>query len=187
VPPFPRAGTGARLSAPIPAHADDVQPPSHPPITVERTLILLKPDALHRGLAGPIISRFERKGLRIVGLKLRQFPEETIREHYSVHADKPFYDNLVGFMTSSPVLALCLEGKDAIAVARRLIGATDSSKADPGTIRGDLGLSFSNNLVHGSDSLESSNKELALFFPGEDELVDWTPASEAWVYSSEES
>ena len=153
---------------------------------MERTLILLKPDAVHRGLIGRVLARFEDKGLKLIGLKLRQFPTELIQQHYAVHRERPFYENLVQFMTSAPVLAVALEGKDAIEVARRVIGATDSSKADPGTIRGDFGMSFSNNLVHGSDSPESAATELALFFPEAEEICEWTPVTDAWVYSGEE-
>lgn len=153
---------------------------------MERTLILLKPDAVHRGLIGRILTRFEEKGLKLVGLKMRRFPEELVREHYAVHRERPFYDNLVSFMTGGPVVALCLEGKNAIETARRLIGATDSSKADPGTIRGDFGMSFSNNLVHGSDAPETAATELALWFPDAEEISEWTPAGDAWVYSGEE-
>ena len=153
---------------------------------MERTLVLLKPDALQRGLAGPILSRFEQKGLKLVGLKLRKFPDEVIQQHYSVHADKPFYPALVGFMTSGPVIAIALEGKDAISVVRGLMGKTNSAQAAPGTIRGDYGMSFSNILVHGSDSAESAATELALFFAEDGDLVDWTPDQTSWVYSGEE-
>ena len=156
------------------------------PPTLERTLVLCKPDALQRGLAGEILARFERKGLRIVGVKLRQFPRALLEEHYAVHRERPFYPKLVQFMSSGPVLAVALEGKDSIDVVRCLIGATNSRKAAPGTIRGDLGMSFSNNLVHGSDGPEASKKELSLFFGGAGELVDWTPATLEWVYSVEE-
>jgi len=153
---------------------------------VERTLVLLKPDAVQRGLVGRIISRFEEKGLKLVGLKMRRFPLELIREHYAVHADKPFYGNLVEFMTSGPVVALVLEGLGAIKTTRKLMGATNSSKAEAGTIRGDWGMSFSNNLVHGSDGEETARTELALWFPEADEICEWTPAAETWVYSVEE-
>ncbi len=153
---------------------------------MERTLVLAKPDALQRGLVGTILSRFEQKGLKLVGLKMRRFPDEVIQEHYSVHADKPFYSALVGFMTSGPVVAIALEGKDAITVVRGLMGKTNSAEAAPGTIRGDYALSFSNNLVHGSDGPESAETELALFFAEDEDLVDWTPDQTAWVYSSEE-
>ena len=162
-------------------------PPIEPePATVERTLILLKPDALHRGLVGPILERFERKGLRIVGMKLRQFSKDLLREHYSVHKERPFFAGLVDYMRSAPVLALALQGVDAISVARSLIGATNGREAAPGTIRGDFGMSFSTNLVHGSDGPESAQKELGLFFGDEGDLVEWTPATFEWTYNLEE-
>jgi nucleoside-diphosphate kinase len=153
---------------------------------VERTLILLKPDAVHRGLIGRILTRFEEKGLKLIGLKLRQFPVKLIEQHYAVHRERPFYRSLVEFMTSSPVVAIALEGKNAIEVARLAIGATDSKKALPGTIRGDLGMSFSNNLVHGSDGPESAQKELALFFPDAAEVCEWSSPEFPWVCSPEE-
>lgn len=153
---------------------------------MERTLILLKPDAVQRGLIGPILSRFEQKGLKIVGLKLRQFEKAVIEEHYAPHRERKFYPSLVRFMTSGPVLALALEGKDAIAVTRRLIGKTNSREAEPGTIRGDYGMSFSNNLVHGSDSAESAERELGIFFRDAREVCEWTPVTEPWAYNVEE-
>ncbi len=135
---------------------------------------------------GQILTRFEAKGLRVAGLKMRQFPVEHMQKHYDVHKERPFFGNLVDFMTSGPVVALALEGKNAIEVTRNLMGATNAAKAAPGTIRGDFGLSFSNNLVHGSDGPESAATELALFFPEKDELCEWTPDAERWVYSVEE-
>lgn len=150
---------------------------------MERTLVLFKPDTLQRSLAGTILSRFESKGLKIVGLKLRKFPRPLIEQHYSVHKDRPFYSGLVDYMTSGPVVALALEGVDAIEVTRNLMGATNARKAAPGTIRGDLGMSFSNNLVHGSDSPEAAATELSLFFPDAEELVDWTPSNLEWMYN----
>jgi nucleoside-diphosphate kinase len=153
---------------------------------VERTLVLLKPDAVQRGLVGRILARFEEKGLKIVGLKMRQFPVAQIEKHYAPHRERPFFRNLVEFMTSGPVVALALEGKNAIEVTRTLMGATNAAKAAPGTIRGDLGLSFSNNLVHGSDGPESAADELANFFADAAEICEWTPAGEAWIYSVEE-
>ena len=152
---------------------------------MERTLVLLKPDAVQRGLVGEILARFERKGLKLVGLKLRRFDEALLRRHYAVHEGKPFYEGLVRFMRSGPVVALALEGKNAIAVTRNLMGKTNCAEAPPGTIRGDFGMSVSFNLVHGSDGPESAAKELALFFSGEGELVAWTPTAEAWVYDLE--
>jgi len=135
-------------------------------MSMERTLVLLKPDALQRGLVGEIISRFEKKGLKLVGLKMRNWEKSQLEKHYAVHKDRPFYPNLVGFMTSGPVVAIALEGKDAIEVVRKLMGKTNSRQAEPGTIRGDLGMSFSNNLVHGSDSPENAAIEIAYFFAG---------------------
>lgn len=153
---------------------------------LERTLVLLKPDCVQRGLVGEVLRRFEQKGLQIVGLKMRQFPRATLEKHYEVHKERPFYGNLVKFMSSGPVVAIALEGKDAIEVVRNLMGKTNSRQAAPGTIRGDLGMSFSNNLVHGSDGPESAQKELALFFGEAGELVSWTPVTQPWVYSVEE-
>src|SRR4051812_12549405 len=148
---------------------------------MERTLIILKPDAIQRGLCGEIISRFEKKGLQIVGAKFMKIPQQLAETHYEPHKGKPFYAGLVKFMTSSPVVVLALAGKDVIAVSRKMMGATFGSKAEPGTIRGDFGVSNSFNLIHGSDSAESATRELGLFFqPGE--LIEWTPASQAWVY-----
>lgn len=148
---------------------------------MERTLIILKPDAVQRGLCGEIITRFEKKGLQIVGLKAMRIPKQLAETHYEPHRGKPFYDGLVRFMTSSPVIVLALAGKEAIAVSRKLMGATFGSKAEPGTIRGDFGVSNSYNLIHGSDSPESAQRELGLFFKP-DELLEWTPAVQPWVY-----
>ena len=139
---------------------------------MERTLVLLKPDAVQRHLVGPILSRFEQKGLKLAGLKMRSFPLETIQRHYSDHADKPFYGNLVSFMTSGPVVAMAFDGKDAIKVVRTLVGATNAREAAPGTIRGDYGMSFSNNMVHASDGPEAAEKELGLFFAEAGDLID---------------
>src|SRR6266513_1824013 len=150
-------------------------------MALERTLIILKPDAVQRGLVGEIITRFERKGLQVVGMKLMRITPQLAETHYEPHRGKPFYPGLVKFMTSSPVVVLALTGKDAIAIARKMMGATFGSKAEPGTIRGDLGVSNSFNLIHGSDSPESATRELGLFFKS-DELIDWTPAGQAWVY-----
>ena len=148
---------------------------------MERTLIILKPDAVQRGLIGQILSRFENKGLQIVGMKLMQISTKLAETHYEPHRGKPFYAGLVKFMTSSPVVVLAIEGRDAIAICRKMMGATFGSKAEPGTIRGDFGVSNSFNLIHGSDSPESAQRELGLFFqPGE--LLEWQPASRGWVY-----
>jgi nucleoside-diphosphate kinase len=148
---------------------------------MERTLIILKPDAVQRGLCGQIIDRFEKKGLQIVGMKLMKIPKSLAQTHYQPHQGKPFYDGLVQFMTSSPVIVIALAGKEAIAVTRKMMGATFGAKAEPGSIRGDFGVSNSFNLVHGSDSAESAQRELGLFFKP-DELLDWSPAVQQWVY-----
>jgi nucleoside-diphosphate kinase len=148
---------------------------------MERTLIILKPDAVQRHLVGEIITRFEKKGLQIVGAKLMKIPQSLAETHYEPHKGKPFYPGLVKFMTSSPVVVLALAGKDAIAISRKMMGATFGSKAEPGTIRGDYGVSNSFNLIHGSDSPESATRELGLFFKS-DELLDWQPVSQSWVY-----
>lgn len=148
---------------------------------MERTLIILKPDAVQRGLCGEIITRFEKKGLQIVGMKLMQISRRLAETHYAPHQEKPFYPGLVRFMTSSPVIVIALQGKGAIEVSRKMMGATFGFKAEPGTIRGDYGVSSTFNLIHGSDSPESAQRELALFFKPE-ELLDWAPASQGWVY-----
>ena len=148
---------------------------------LERTLIILKPDAVQRGLCGEILTRFEKKGLQIVGCKLMKIPTQLAETHYEPHRGKPFYAGLVTFMTSSPVLVLALAGKDAIVIARKMMGATFGSKAEAGTIRGDFGVSNSFNLIHGSDSSESAKRELGLFFKPE-ELLEWSPAAQIWVY-----
>ena len=148
---------------------------------METTLIILKPDAVQRGLMGRIISRFEDKGLQIVGTKFTQISGELAATHYSDHKGKPFYDGLVSFMTSSPVLVLAIRGVGAIGICRSMMGATFGSKAEAGTIRGDFGVSNSFNLIHGSDSPEAAAKELGLFFqPGD--VLDWSRAGEGWVY-----
>ncbi len=148
---------------------------------MERTLIILKPDAVQRGLCGQIIDRFEKKGLQVVGAKLIRISPELAERHYEVHKGKAFYDGLVTFMTSSPVFVLALAGKDAVTITRKMMGATFGSKAEPGTIRGDFGVSNSFNLIHGSDSPDTAKRELSLFFKPE-ELLNWTPVAQTWVY-----
>jgi nucleoside-diphosphate kinase len=132
---------------------------------VSRTLILVKPDAFERALTGELIARFERKGLRIVALKLMQADEELANVHYAEHAEKPFFGELVSFITRGPLVAFVLEGHEAVAAARQVIGATNPVEAAPGSIRGDLALEVTYNMVHGSDSDESSEREIALWFP----------------------
>jgi nucleoside-diphosphate kinase len=150
---------------------------------METTLIILKPDAVQRGLMGRIIARFEDKGLQIVGCKLMRISQDLAAQHYKDHAGKPFYAGLVAFMTSSPVLVLAVRGIGAVAICRGMMGATFGSKAAPGTIRGDFGVSNSFNLIHGSDGPEAAARELSLFFkPGE--VLDFSRAGDAWVYDS---
>ena len=148
---------------------------------METTLIILKPDAVQRGLCGQIISRFEAKGLQIVGCKMMTISQDLAARHYESHQGKPFYDGLVSFMTSSPVVVLALRGVGAIAISRKMMGATFGSNAEPGTIRGDFGVSNSFNLIHGSDSPEAAERELGLFF-NDGELQALNRAIEQWVY-----
>lgn len=138
---------------------------------MERTFVMVKPDGVARGLTGEILARFERKGFRVVGLKRMRVSEGLARKHYEVHRDKPFYEDLVAFITSGPVVAMVLEAPDAIQVARLVIGATRPTEAAPGTIRGDYAIETQQNLVHGSDAPETAEKEIALWFTPE-ELVD---------------
>ena len=135
-------------------------------MAVERTLVLIKPDAVQRALAGEILGRFERRGLKVVDGKLLTVDRGLAEEHYAEHAEKPFFGELVEFITSAPTLALVLEGEGAIGVVRTTMGATNPADSAPGTIRGDLALSMPDNLVHGSDSSASAEREIALWFPG---------------------
>jgi nucleoside-diphosphate kinase len=132
---------------------------------MERTLILVKPDAFERNLTGEIIARFERKGLRLVAMKLMKMDRDLAQEHYAEHEGKPFFDELVTFITSGPLVAMVLEGEQVVAAARQVIGATNPLEASPGSIRGDLAISVGQNMVHGSDSPDSGKREVALFFP----------------------
>jgi nucleoside-diphosphate kinase len=147
---------------------------------MQRTLILLKPDCVHRRLIGSLIQRFEQKGLRLAGLKLVQAGRDLAEKHYAVHKGKPFFESVVKFLTSGPTVAMVWEGREAVAVARTLMGVTDGTKAPPATIRGDFALSVQNNLVHGSDSPENATGEIALWFRPE-ELVSYQPTDAAWV------
>lgn len=151
---------------------------------MQRTLVLAKPDAVQRGLIGEIIGRFERKGLKVVGLRLLSVPRPMAEEHYAVHAGKHFYDGLVEFITSGPVAAIALEGPDAIAVVRRMVGKTMPNEAEPGTIRGDLGVSGLRNLIHASDAPETANAELGLWFEA-DALVEYSREIDAWIVAEE--
>jgi nucleoside-diphosphate kinase len=147
------------------------------------TLIILKPDAVQRGLMGRIITRFEDKGLQIVGCKLMQISQDLAAQHYKDHASKPFYPGLVRFMTSSPVLVMAVRGIGAVAICRGMMGATFGSKAAAGTIRGDFGVSNSFNLIHGSDGPEAATREIGLFFKA-GEVLDFNRAGECWIYDS---
>jgi nucleoside-diphosphate kinase len=147
---------------------------------VERTLVLVKPDALQRGLAGEVIARLEKRGLQIVGLKLVQLDRALAERHYAPHVGKAFFPGLVRFIISSPVIAVVFQGRDAIEVVRQAVGATDPAKAAAGTIRGDLGLDVGRNLVHGSDSPQEAEREINLFFSPE-ELVSWPRDTEKWI------
>jgi len=149
-------------------------------MTMQRTLILIKPDAMQRGLAGEVISRIERRGLKIVALKLMQIDDALARRHYAEHEGKPFLEGLVRFITSSPVIAGVIEGPNAVEAARATMGATDPQQAAPGTIRGDLALYIQNNLIHGSDSPESAQREIALFF-NEADVLSWERSVDVWV------
>ena len=133
---------------------------------MEQTLVLVKPDGVRRGLVGEVIQRLERKGLRIAALRMLTVDEELARRHYAEHVDRPFFGDLISFITSGPVVALAAEGTEAVSVVRTLMGVTDPKKAAPGTLRGDFALEITQNLVHGSDSPASATRELALFFPG---------------------
>jgi len=151
---------------------------------MEQTLVLVKPDGVQRGLVGEILARFERKGLKVVGLRLLTVPLGMAERHYTVHAGKHFYGSLVELITSGPVVAVALEGPDAIATVRRLVGSTLPNEAAPGTIRGDLGISGLRNLIHASDAAETATTELTLWFePGE--LLDYERAIDNWIVAEE--
>ncbi len=151
----------------------------------ERTLVIFKPDSLERHLVGLILNRFEDKGLKIVGMKMFWMPKEKGQEHYGEHKEKHFFEFLVEYITSGPVIMCILEGKDAVSVVRRLTGTTNSREAAPGTIRGDFSMSSQNTLIHSSDSLESAKKEVNLFFD-KDELVPWKRTMKKRLYGEEE-
>ena len=146
---------------------------------VQRTLVLCKPDAVQRGLVGEIISRFERKGLKLAGLKMLAVDEDLAKRHYKEHLEKPFYPDLREFITSAAVIAMAVEGENAVEVVRNLMGVTNPQNAASGTIRGDFGLDLTKNLVHGSDSPASAERELALFF-APDEMYDYELTMKAW-------
>jgi nucleoside-diphosphate kinase len=149
----------------------------------ERTFVMVKPDGVKRGLIGEIVSRLEDRGLKLVGAKFMQIDRDLAEDHYGEHADEPFFDGLVDFITSGPVMAMVWEGDDAIRQVRRMMGETDPAESAPGTIRGDFGLDLGRNVIHGSDHEDegSAEREIGLFFD-EDELVDWEQVDEGWLY-----
>jgi nucleoside-diphosphate kinase len=147
---------------------------------MERTLILVKPDGVQRGLIGQIVGRLEQRGLKLIGLKFMQMTRELAARHYAIHQGKPFYEKLVDYIISGPVVAMVWEGKEAIAAARATMGVTNPVDAAPGTIRGDFALEIGRNLVHGSDGPDTAAVELSLFFRP-DELVDWSRQTDAWI------
>ncbi len=147
---------------------------------MEQTLVLVKPDGVQRGLAGEVISRLERRGLKLVAMKLMQVDEALARQHYGEHVERPFFPGLVGFITSSPIVAMVWEGEKAIELARQTMGATDPVNSAPGTIRGDLGVNIGRNLVHGSDGPESAQREVSLFFKPE-EILTYPRSTDPWI------
>lgn len=148
---------------------------------MERTFLAIKPDGVQRGLIGEIIRRYETKGFTLVGLKLMNVSRELAEKHYGVHKEKPFFPGLVEFITAGPVVAMVWEGEGVIASARKIIGATNPLNAEPGTIRGDYGVSIGRNIIHGSDAPETAQSEIALWFTSE-ELASWQPTINPWVY-----
>lgn len=147
---------------------------------MERTLVLIKPDALQRGLSGTIIARLEARGLKLVALKLMQVGSELAQQHYGEHSEKPFFPGLVKFITSSPIIAMVLEGIEAVSIVRNSMGETNPKNAAPGTIRGDFALDMGRNLIHGSDSMESARKEIELFFANT-EILSYQRDTEPWI------
>jgi nucleoside-diphosphate kinase len=148
---------------------------------MERSLVLIKPDAVQRGLAGEIISRLERKGLKIVAMKMLHMDKKLAQRHYAVHKGKPFFNDLVRFITSSPLIAIVFQGKNTVEIIRQLMGETDPAKASGGTIRGDFGIDIEHNMIHGSDSLENASAEIDLFFSAE-EVCNYDREVDVWIY-----
>lgn len=148
---------------------------------MEKSFLMVKPDGVQRNLIGEIVNRFERKGFKLAGGKLMQVSDELAKEHYSEHRERPFFDELVEFITSGPVFAMVWEGENIISTARKMIGATNPSEAEGGTIRGDFGVTVSKNVIHGSDGLESAEREIKLFF-NESELVEYSKEDSEWIY-----
>lgn len=148
---------------------------------IEKSFVMMKPDAVSRRLIGQILSRFEDKGLKIVAMRLRQIDEDLAKEHYGEHSDKPFFTGLVEYITSSPSLTMVIEGDDAISVIRKIVGATNPKEAELGTIRGDFGMDTGRNIIHASDAPGSAKREIALFF-NEDEICEYSMSDNSWIY-----
>jgi|SRR5690625_3186301 len=148
---------------------------------MSKTFIMVKPDGVQRGLIGEIVKRFESKGFKLVGAKLMSVSDDLAKEHYKEHVERPFFGELVDFITSGPVFAMVWEGENVITTARNMIGATNPEDATPGSIRGDYGVTVGKNIIHGSDSEESAEREINLFF-GEDELINYSKQDENWIY-----
>lgn len=148
--------------------------------TNERSLVIIKPDAVQRSLIGEIVARYERRGLKIAAMKLETVAAETAERHYGEHKGKPFYDGLVNYITAAPSVLMVIEGPDAVGIIRKMNGATKPGEAEPGTIRADFGLTIGRNLVHASDSIESAEREVGIFF-GESGIVDYTRDVDTWI------
>ena len=148
---------------------------------MERTYLMVKPDGVQRGLCGEIVSRFEKKGLKLVAMKLMVIPKEVAENHYGEHKGKPFFSSLISYITSGPVLAMVWEGEDAVSVCRNMMGKTNPKESAPGTIRGDYGMQVGMNIIHGSDSVESAEREISIFFRPE-ELVSYDKTIQSWIY-----
>ncbi|MCM1981384.1 nucleoside-diphosphate kinase [Lyngbya confervoides] len=148
---------------------------------MERTFIAIKPDGVQRGLVGTVIQRFEAKGFTLVGLKLIQVSRDLAEAHYGEHREKPFFSGLVDFITSGPVVAMVWEGKGVVAAARKMIGSTNPLQSEPGTIRGDFGIDIGRNIIHGSDAVETAQREISLWFQ-DNELANWSPTLSSWIY-----
>ena len=148
---------------------------------MERTYLMVKPDGVQRGLCGEIVSRFEKKGLKLIAMKLMVIPKETAELHYGEHKGKKFYDSLISYITSGPVLAMVWEGENAVSICRNMMGKTNPAESAPGTIRGDYGMVTGLNIIHGSDSVESAEREIKIFFKPE-ELVSYDRTADRWTY-----
>ena len=148
---------------------------------MERTYLMIKPDGVQRGICGGIVSRFEKKGLKLVAMKLMVIPKEVAENHYGEHKERPFFPSLINYITSGPVLAMVWEGESAVSVCRNMMGKTNPKESAPGTIRGDYGMQTGMNIIHGSDSVESAEREISIFFRPE-ELVSYEKTIQSWIY-----